>query len=203
VNSPMRRTIFLALIAALLLVPAARAADSTTKILRDCADDGILQGDYSAAQLRSARDHIPAELNEYSDCQDVLSRAIAAKTAASGGGGNTGGGTTGGGAAGGGTSGGAAGTPAPGNPEANTPKGRDPGIVMGPSTPQDWAAVHGASVHGADPVRVNGRPISPAAHVGRNGMPGTLIAVLALLAAAALAATLPFVRRRVLSHRVA
>src|SRR3954471_6426243 len=79
----MRRTIFLALLAALLCAPTARAAGKTTAILRDCADDGILQGSYTAAQLRTARDNVPAELNEYSDCQDVLSRAISGKAAAS------------------------------------------------------------------------------------------------------------------------
>jgi hypothetical protein len=199
VNSPMRRTIFLALVAALLLVSTAHAA-GTTQILRDCADDGILQGDYSAADLRTARDHIPAELNEYSDCNDVLSRAIAAKTAASGGGGG-GGGTTGGGTTGGG--GPAGGAPAPANLESGTPKGRDPGFITGPAIPQDWEAINKATAHGADAIPVNGRRVSPAAHVGRNGMPGTLIAVLALLTAAALATTVPFVRRRVITHRLA
>src|SRR4051794_31322231 len=139
----MRRTIFLALLAALLLAPTARAAGSTTQILRDCADDGILQGDYTAAQLRTARDHIPAELTEYSDCNDVLSRAIAAKTAASGGGGGGGGTTGGGGPTGSGGTGG--GAPAPGNLESGTPKGRDPGFITGPAIPQDWVAINNAT----------------------------------------------------------
>jgi hypothetical protein len=206
----MRRTILLALVAALLVVPNAFAAGTTTEILRDCADDGILQGDYTASQLRTARDHVPAELQEYSDCKDVLSREIAAKTASSsndnnnGNSGGAGGGANSNSNGGGGTTTTApAATPTPANPEASTPKGRDPGVVTGPSSPQDWQAINGAMDHGKDPVPINGRPISPAAHIGRNGLPGTVIAVLALLAAAAVAATVPFVRRRVVTHRPA
>ncbi len=78
--------------------------------------------------------------------------------------------------------------------------GKDPGVVTGPSTDQDWKAIEGAIEKGGDPVPINGRVVSPAASVGRNGMPGTVIAVLALLAAAALAMTVPFVRRRVLTR---
>src|SRR3954452_24181631 len=82
VNLPMRRTILMALLAALLLTPAASAAGgSRVEVLRDCQDDGVLQGDYTASQMRDARSNIPAELDEYSDCRDVLTRAISDKTA--------------------------------------------------------------------------------------------------------------------------
>src|SRR4051794_41735021 len=75
VNLPMRRTILMALLAALLLTPAASAAGgSRVEILRDCQDDGGLQGDYTASQMLDARSNIPAELDEYSDCRDVLTR---------------------------------------------------------------------------------------------------------------------------------
>src|SRR4051812_26033598 len=52
VNSPMRRTILMALLAALLLACPALADGPRVKILRDCQDDGVLQGDYTAAQMR-------------------------------------------------------------------------------------------------------------------------------------------------------
>ena len=65
--------------ALLVATPAAHADGTRTKILRDCQDDGILQGDYTAAQMRDARDNQPAELLEYSDCGDVLTRAISDK----------------------------------------------------------------------------------------------------------------------------
>ena len=62
-------------------VPAANAA-GTTQILRDCADDGVLQGNYSPSELRKARKNIPTDTDEYTDCRDVLSRAAAGGVAA-------------------------------------------------------------------------------------------------------------------------
>src|SRR4051794_5463507 len=112
VNLPMRRTILMALLAALLLTPAAHAADGTRgKILRDCQDDSVLNGSYTAEQMRDARNNIPAELDEYSDCRDVLTRAISDKTATSNGNsrGSTGTGTGGGGGTGGSSTGGSGG----------------------------------------------------------------------------------------------
>jgi hypothetical protein len=67
--------------------PTASAANYHDAI-RDCNDDGVLQGHYSRSTLRQARNHLPASLREYSDCADVLARAIAAagKNGGSGGG---------------------------------------------------------------------------------------------------------------------
>ena len=196
----------MAMLAALLLfVPSVAQAQDSQAILRDCADDSILQGDYSASAMRSARDDIPAELDEYSDCRDVLSREIAAKTSVpkdNGGGSSVNGG---GGGTGGDTSGGtttstdpapiASAAPSP----ASTPTGRDPGIAIGPSTDQDWQAIGNAAKE-MTPVEVNGRTVEPVASVGRNGLPGTVVAVLALLAVAAFSVTVPFVRRRVVAR---
>src|SRR5688572_17248776 len=71
------------------VVPAANAA-STTQILRDCADDGVLQGDYTPAELRKARQNIPTDTDEYTDCRDVLARAAAAGVSSRGGSGSGG-----------------------------------------------------------------------------------------------------------------
>jgi hypothetical protein len=107
----MRWTIIAALLGALLLAPAAHAA-GPIQIIRDCEDDGVLQGNYSASDLRKARSNLPTDIDEYSDCRDVLSRAIAAKTQTAGGGPDTSGGgaPTGGSTGGGGGSGGGGGT---------------------------------------------------------------------------------------------
>src|SRR3954449_10746291 len=78
-----------------VVVPAANAA-GTTRILRDCADDGVLQGDYSPAELRKARQNIPTDTDEYTDCRDVLARAATGAVAGSG----SGSGSTSGGAGG-------------------------------------------------------------------------------------------------------
>jgi hypothetical protein len=88
-----------------LAAPAALAANYHDAI-RDCNDDGILQGRYSQSTLRQARNHLPASLREYSDCADVLARALAA--AAKKGSGGTGGGYT---------------TPPPSDPKLTTQSG--------------------------------------------------------------------------------
>lgn len=58
------------------LAPSALAADYHDAI-RDCNDDGVLQGHYTRNTLRQARNHLPSSLREYSDCADVLARALA------------------------------------------------------------------------------------------------------------------------------
>jgi hypothetical protein len=161
------------------VVPAANAA-STTQILRDCADDGVLQGDYTPAELRKARQNIPTDTDEYTDCRDVLARAAAAGVAGSGAGGS------GGGSGSGGSSGN--------------------GPLESPNTPEGKEAIGKAAGEGApDPIRVGGRAVVPgsaglASDAVRNDLPTPLIVVLALLGAAALATLTPFVRRRVVAR---
>ncbi len=204
----MRRTIFLALLAALLLVPAAaHAAADPIKIIRDCEDDGVLQGNYTASELRKARSELPTDIDEYSDCRDVLSRAIAAEdrrvdrqrqqrrrpAAAGAGGGSTGG-------DGGSTHDAAAG----GDRRSRTPRvAADPGIETGPVTDQDWKAVGAAEKEGeaaSTSTDATCRRCSPPKSAA-TACPSTLIVVLALLAATLVAACLLPLRRRVPRHR--
>src|SRR5215208_2557579 len=95
------------LLMALLAAPAANAA-TTTQILRDCADDGVLQGHYSPSELRKARQNIPADTDQYTDCRDVIARAAGRGAASKSGGGS---GSGGAGGAGGSGSGGDPGGP--------------------------------------------------------------------------------------------
>ncbi len=82
-----------------LLVAAGRArARAASKILRDCADDGVLRATTRLASCATRATNIPTDIDEYSDCRDVLSRALAVSRA---GGGSSGGGSGGGGGAGG------------------------------------------------------------------------------------------------------
>ncbi len=174
----LRLALGMCLLLALVAAPAANAA-GTTQILRDCADDGVLQGNYSPSDLRKARQNIPTDTDEYTDCRDVLARAAARGVASSGGGG--------GGAAG---SGGSTGE----------------GILESPNTPEGQAAIGESAAQGApDPIQLSGRPVIPgnagfAAGAVRNGLPTSLLVVLVLLGAAALAAAAPFARRRVLAR---
>ena len=85
----------------ILLLAAPRAsAGVREKILREC-QDGRITGDYTPRQIRDARNNIPTDIDEYSDCRDVLARARSpAEPAAAGrrgGGGDGHGGAAGGG----------------------------------------------------------------------------------------------------------
>jgi hypothetical protein len=189
----MRRTLLLVLglAAALLLAPAAFADSTTTKIIRDCADDGVLEGHYTPAELRKARDNLPTDVNEYSDCGDVLSRALAADVSSSGG--HSGGG------------GGSSATPATPPPSQYSDSVADSSGASQPTTPADVKAVTDAGAHGGEGDVIEGRPLAPAAAVagrfGRNSLPTTLVIVLVLLAGAAFAIVVPTILRRVRARR--
>jgi hypothetical protein len=189
----MRRTLLLVLglAAALLLAPAAFADSTTTKIIRDCADDGVLEGHYTPAELRKARDNLPTDINEYSDCGDVLSRALAADVSA--------------------PSGGSAGGGSPGAAPTATPAPQYSDTVASsstttqPATPADTKAVTDAWAQGGQGDVIAGQPLAPASAVagrfGRNSLPATLAIVLILLAGAAFAIVVPTIRRRVRARR--
>jgi hypothetical protein len=169
------RTAFVACLLALLVAAPAAFADSTrTKILREC-QDGRLTGSYTPAQIRDARNNIPDDIDQYSDCRDVLTRALLAGAADKGGDGGSGGGSGGTGGAGG-TGGSGGGQP------------------LTPSTDADRKALEAAATGGAQPVQIAGRAVKPGGSV-RNDIPTTLLVVLALLALAAVAAIAPFIRR--------
>ena len=177
VISMLRLALACLVLGLIVAVPAANAA-STTQILRDCADDGVLQGDYKPAELRKARQNIPTDTDEYTDCRDVLARAAAAGVAGSGSG--------------------SGGTGGAGSSE-NQP-------LESPNTPEGKTAIGKAAGEGApDPIRLGGRSVLPGAaglssDAVRNELPTPLIIVLALLGAAALATLSPFVRRHVIAR---
>jgi hypothetical protein len=71
---PVRQLIFLGALAMLALpAPAFASAD---QVIKDCARDGKLDRHYSNSELRSARNNLPTDLDEYSDCRDVIAAAI-------------------------------------------------------------------------------------------------------------------------------
>src|SRR3954451_21884844 len=125
----MRR--LLALLITLMLVPAATALASGGKVVRDCTDDGVLQGHYSQKDLRDALASIPSDVDEYTNCRDVIRRAAfgGAGGKGSGGGGGNAGGEFGG-------------------CKSNTPSGGPP--PQG-ATPAEKAAVSKAAKEGGTP----------------------------------------------------
>ncbi|HVG76077.1 MAG TPA: hypothetical protein VM824_11905 [Thermoleophilaceae bacterium] len=71
---------------AVLVLPApAPAHASANQVLRDCIYDGKLDHHYSNAELRQARDHMPSDADEYSDCRDIIAAAIKGGSDRSGG----------------------------------------------------------------------------------------------------------------------
>ena len=88
------RRLLPALLALLVFASPAAAND----VVRDCAQDGELSGDYGNEELTSALREIPADVDEYSDCRAVIAGAVNPEPTSSRGN------TSGGGAPGGGDS---------------------------------------------------------------------------------------------------
>ena len=172
-KSMLRLALACLLLGLVVAAPAANAAD-TKEILRDCADDGVLQGDYTTSELRKARQNIPTDADQYTDCRDVIARAASRGVSGDGGGG--GGGGSGGGGSGGG------------------------GALLTPATDEDRRSLSDGLTRGSEAQDIGGRAVVPgqagfAAGAVRNDLPVTLIVLLCLLGLAALAAAVPRVRR--------
>jgi hypothetical protein len=191
------RHILVAVAAALAVLAAgaqsAGAADYHAAI-RDCNDDGVLQGHYTLRTLRQARSHLPASLQEYSDCADVLARAIAA-AGKPGSGGSAGGGTA----------------PPLGNPALTTGSG-----AVAPNAIQKQALEQQAKLSTKDnppaDVSIGGHKVLPgtaglansAVHASPNDLPAPLlIALIVLAATGALAASFVMRQRWPETRRVA
>jgi hypothetical protein len=175
----MLRPALIAVLALLVAAPTALGQSTRNQILREC-QSGHLSGDYTAREIRDARENIPDDVDQYTDCRDVLTSALLS-TAGGGGSEDAGGGVgTTGGIGGGGTgTTGVAGTDAAG--------------ALTPSTDADRQAIEQAAAEGGRPVEVAGRQVTPG--TAENELPTTLLVLLILIAAAAVAALTPQLRR--------
>jgi len=72
----------------LAIVPAGASA-SGQDVIDDCSDNEQIDGDYSQGDYNQALDELPADIDGYSPCRDVITRAR--DDAAGGGGGRSGG----------------------------------------------------------------------------------------------------------------
>jgi hypothetical protein len=70
---PYRSMLAVTLIA--LALPASAQAGGYD-VIRDCAKDGRLDRKYSNAELKQARENLPSDIDEYSDCREVINGAI-------------------------------------------------------------------------------------------------------------------------------
>jgi hypothetical protein len=170
--------LLLVMVLTLLVAAPAAMAGTRADIVADCFDDGKLDGNYTASQIRDARNNLPADVDQYSDCRDVLARAL----------GGSGSSTVGGGGGG-----------APGG-------GGVPGQPLKPNGPEEQRALDAARAEGGDrPVQVGDATIVPGASgfqagAARNDIPPTLLAALILLGVAALAAAVPYTRRTAIPY---
>lgn len=77
------RIVLLALVV-LAVLPAAASA-SGQEVIDDCSDNEQIDGDYTQKEYNQALDELPADIDGYSPCRDVISRA---RDDAAGGGGS-------------------------------------------------------------------------------------------------------------------
>jgi hypothetical protein len=72
-HTPIARALPVA--AALLLLVPVPAQASSGDVIRDCSEDGSLEGNYSQGELSGALDNLPSDIDEYTDCRTVIRRA--------------------------------------------------------------------------------------------------------------------------------
>jgi hypothetical protein len=130
-------------VALVALAAPAIAGASPSQVIKDCAEDGALNGKYSNAELRKARKNLPTDIDEYSDCREIIAGAIKSGSDKGGGRGSPGQGVGGAGVA-------------------------DPGEMAARGEDQaDLAAITGAARNGEPPsVNVGGEEVTP----GTNGL---------------------------------
>jgi hypothetical protein len=178
----MRRVIPLIAALAALTLPALAHA-SAADVINDCTDDEVLQGHYTQRELRAALAGLDADIDEYTNCRDVIRAAqlaLAGASSSGGSGDSTGGGTTGGGTSGGGGTGG------------GTSSGKTSGAFGGfptldgdgaaAATPAERAAIADAvdEVSDADPVEKAGVAL-PAPLIGALAIGGLALLVFVAL----------------------
>jgi hypothetical protein len=180
------RRLLPAIVIVLLWSPAFAYADGD-RVIRDCTDDGQIQGKYSQDEYRDALANMPTDVDEYTDCRDVIRRAQL--------------GTAGGRRSSGTRGGGSDGAPAVSTSDG-VPPGADP---LAGASPTERAEVDRARSTG-DPAGIAGEVVRPGAAPSSSSLgslPEPLLIGLILLGAASLAVMAARVRSRVLARRSA
>jgi cobalamin biosynthesis Mg chelatase CobN len=168
--------------------------------VRDCAQDGSVDGHYSNSDLKAALKKIPSDLAEYSDCKAAISSAMASSAKASssrksgGGGGGGGAGSGGSGSSGSGSGGGAASADTNGDGKIS-PAERSAAHKADLALKRDAKRQHDDSALGdpkTDPAKVGAIDTSDTS----NGLPMPVILAIVALALLAAAAGLLVLGRR-------
>jgi hypothetical protein len=180
--------------AATFAAPAALADSSA--VVQDCNANGHLSGHYSRGELQGALNNMGADVKEYTNCYDVIRRALLAGAAGGGGGGGSGGGGQNHGRG-----------SSSDSPTATATGAEHSRKRTGVSTRGVYAVPDGAvPTHGANaPVSVGTADIRPGAtgvnsSSGFRSLPTALIALVVLLGLAAIGASGVAIRRRVVAR---
>lgn len=161
-----------------LLVAAPAQAARGDGVIKDCTADGRMDGGWSQADYKDALDNLPTDIDEYTDCRELIRAAQLAARRGGGGGSRAGGG------------GGAA-----------AARGAEPPAA--PAAPTAGERVRIERARKGGPVRVGGTHVAPGESGGplgepaaaTNRLPLPLLLALLALAASGLALTAAAVRR--------
>jgi hypothetical protein len=206
---PMRLLPALVVVALSALLVAGDAEASSGDVIDDCTKHGTLTKRYSQRDYRQALSQLPADVDEYGNCRDIIHNAQVAGAS------NLGGGGAGGGAPAGfraqspdvttasGTGGRSSGHVGGGG------KGDDPTAVdptnsrnNNPTNTDENRTLIGATRNGGGPVKVGRDAIKPGAQNSSfvQSLPAPLLAILALLGVGALTGGVLALRRRLRSN---
>jgi hypothetical protein len=160
---------------------------SGRSVVRDCTDNGRIDNRHSQSDYNEALRSLPSDVNEYTDCRQIIQAAKRKDARTPEGGGGSGGGS-GFGGGGGGIAGGFDTPVAP--PAANIP-----------ASPAETSALAQAAGAGGAPIQVEGEPITPGGSgiteaALRHSVPGPLLVVVILFGLGALAMTVSGARAR-------
>ena len=176
------RTLIVALAFAALAVPTTALA-SGDDVIRDCADDGVIDGDYSDRELREAERDMPSDIDEYTDCREAIRGELGSDRSAGGSGGSGGG------------------TPGGGRTSTDPNLTTDEGAVAG--SREDREALDDLTGGDGSPIGVGDTQVTPGeggkllgAAQASNDLPGSLLSALILLVLTAAAGTALLIRRR-------
>jgi hypothetical protein len=166
-----------------LLVPATAAHASARDVVRDCTDNGRIDSPHSPADYKGALHNLPSDVDEYTDCRQIIEGAQR-RDAGRGSGGGAG-------------VGGGGGVP-PTFPGGGATAGGGSGL---PQTAAEKNAIDQIGKNGGGPVSVAGQPIVPGgsgitSSAFRHSLPAPLIVLLVLLGLGALGWAVTVARAR-------
>ena len=162
----------LLLLAALALLAFPAPAGATPfQVIKDCNEDGQLDRKYSNEELTKALDNLPSDIDEYSDCRDVISAAIT--------GGSDRGENRGAGSGGDGSGGAGGGSAAPITPEEQAARAQDQADLQALTTPDGRDKPPAVEV-GGETVKPGSDGLFDLASES-NSIPGPLLAALIAL----------------------